>query len=100
MSVRKFQPEASSVQTLFTASLRWPRPYPGYSSTYLLVLDGVYELTAAGQARIIASVEDPAVIGRILVHLEQTKQARGSAADLATAHRARGPPGQRKFDLN
>ena len=53
-----------------------------------------------GQARIIASVEDPAVIGRILAHLEQTKQARGRAADLATAHRARGPPGQREFDLN
>lgn len=53
-----------------------------------------------GKVRIIASVEDPAVIGRILAHLEQTKQARGSAADLATAHRARGPPGQREFDLN
>jgi hypothetical protein len=53
-----------------------------------------------GKVRIIASVEDPAVIGRILAHLEQTTQARGSAADLATAHRARGPPGQREFDLN
>jgi hypothetical protein len=53
-----------------------------------------------GKVRIIASVEDPAVIGRILAHLEQTKPARGSAADLATAHRARGPPGQGEFDLN
>jgi hypothetical protein len=53
-----------------------------------------------GKVRIIASVEDPAVIGGILAHLEQTKQARGSAADLATAHRARGPPGQRELDLN
>ena len=53
-----------------------------------------------GKVKIIASVEDPAVIGRILAHLEQTKQASGSAADLTTAHRARGPPGQREFDLN
>jgi hypothetical protein len=42
----------------------------------------------------------PQVIGRILAHLEQTKPASGSAADLTTAHRARGPPGQGEFDLN
>jgi hypothetical protein len=40
--------------------------------------------------KIMASVEDPAVIGRTLVQLEQTRQASGSAADLTTAHRARG----------
>ena len=53
-----------------------------------------------GKVRIIASIEDPQVIGRILAHLEQTKPASGSAADLTTAHRARGPPGQEEFDLN
>jgi hypothetical protein len=53
-----------------------------------------------GKVRIIASVEDPAVIGQILAYLEQTIQARGSAADLATAHRARGPPGLGELDLN
>lgn len=30
-----------------------------------------------GKVRIIASIEDPQVIGRILAHLEQTRQARG-----------------------
>jgi hypothetical protein len=34
-----------------------------------------------GKVRIIASVEDPEVIGRILAHLERTQQARGSPAD-------------------
>lgn len=53
-----------------------------------------------GKVRIIASIEDPQVIGRILAYLEPTKPASGSAADLTTAHRARGPPGQREFDLN
>jgi hypothetical protein len=53
-----------------------------------------------GKVRIIVSIEDPQVIGRILAHLEQTRQASGSAADLTTAHRARGPPGQGEFDLN
>jgi hypothetical protein len=53
-----------------------------------------------GKVRIIASIEDPQVIGRILAHLEQTKQARGAVADLTTAHRARGPPGQGRLDLN
>lgn len=52
-----------------------------------------------GKVKIIASMEDPQVIGKILAHLEPTEQARRSAADLATAHRARGPPGQGQFDL-
>ncbi len=52
-----------------------------------------------GKVRIIASIADPQVIGRILSHLEPTEQARGSPADLATAHRARGPPGQGQIDL-
>jgi hypothetical protein len=52
-----------------------------------------------GKVRIIASVEDPAVIGRILAHLGQTRQTSGSSGDLTTAHRARGPPGQGEFDL-
>jgi hypothetical protein len=52
-----------------------------------------------GKVRIMASVEDPAVIGRILAHLEQTRQTSGSSGDLTTAHRARGPPGQGEFDL-
>jgi hypothetical protein len=52
-----------------------------------------------GKVRIIASIEDPQVIGRILAHLEPTEQARGSPADLTSAHRARGPPGQGQFDL-
>jgi hypothetical protein len=53
-----------------------------------------------GKVKIIASIEDPAVIGRILAHLEQTRQASGSSGDLTTAHRARGPPGQGRLDLN
>ena len=53
-----------------------------------------------GQVRIIASIEDPAVIGRILAQLEQAEQARGASADLTAAHRPRGPPGQGVLDLN
>lgn len=51
-----------------------------------------------GRVRIIASIEDPALIGRILTHREQ---ARGGAAEAAAAaHRPRGPPGQGRLDLN
>jgi hypothetical protein len=53
-----------------------------------------------GKAKIIASFEDPQVIGRIRAHLEQTRQASGSSGNLTTAHRARGPPGRRELDLN
>ncbi|MCK6372426.1 MAG: hypothetical protein L6Q83_14080, partial [Gammaproteobacteria bacterium] len=52
-----------------------------------------------GKVRIIASIEDPQVIGRILAHLEQIKRRRATPADAATAHRARGPPGQGALDL-
>jgi hypothetical protein len=51
------------------------------------------------KVRIIASIDDPAVIGRILAHLQLREQARGSPADLTPAHRARGPPGQGVLDL-
>jgi len=47
-----------------------------------------------GKVRIIASIEDPVVVGRILSHLEQTERRRAAPADADTAHRARAPPGQ------
>jgi hypothetical protein len=47
-----------------------------------------------GKVRIIASIEDPAVIGRILAHLGQ-----GSSAPLAAAHAPRAPPTQAPLDL-
>ena len=53
-----------------------------------------------GKVRIIASVEDPAVIGKILAHLEHRLQVREVPANAAAANRPRGPPGQGEFDLN
>jgi hypothetical protein len=53
-----------------------------------------------GKVRIIASVEDPAVIGKILAHLEHRMQVREVPANAAAANRPRGPPGQGEFDLN
>jgi hypothetical protein len=53
-----------------------------------------------GNVRIIASIEDPAVVGRILSHLEQAGHAGSAPVDAATAHRARGPPGQGALDLD
>ena len=47
--------------------------------------------------RIIASVEDPAVIGKILAHLEHRMQVREVPANAAAANRPRGPPGQGEF---
>ena len=49
-----------------------------------------------GQVRIIASIEDPAVVGRILAHREQRASA---PADLIPAQGPRGPPAQRLLDL-
>jgi len=49
--------------------------------------------------RIIASIEDPAVVGRILAHLQEREGADSTPADAATAHRARGPPEQGALDL-
>jgi hypothetical protein len=56
--------------------------------------------TARGKVRIIASIEEPAVVGKILAHLEQTERRRAAPADADTAHRARWPPGQGALDLN
>lgn len=53
-----------------------------------------------GKVKIIASIDDPQVIGEILAHLEKAGQAGSTPADVSTAHRARGPPGQGEFDLN
>jgi hypothetical protein len=53
-----------------------------------------------GKVRIIAGIDDPQVIGKILAHLEQIERRRAAPADAATAHRARGPPGQGTRDLN
>ena len=49
-----------------------------------------------GKVRIIASVEDPQVIGRILAQLEQSQSA---PAGLIPAQGPRGPPGQANLDL-
>ena len=49
-----------------------------------------------GKVRIIASVEDPDIIGRILAHREQTAS---SPAGLIPVHGPRGPPGQGQLDL-
>jgi len=51
---------------------------------------------AAGKVKIIASIEDPAVVRRILAHLEQRA---GTAAGFTPAHPVRGPPGQGVLDL-
>ncbi|MCK6371677.1 MAG: hypothetical protein L6Q83_10215, partial [Gammaproteobacteria bacterium] len=53
-----------------------------------------------GKVRIIASIDDPQVIGRILSHLQEREGAGSTPADAATAHRARAPPGQGTRDLN
>jgi hypothetical protein len=47
--------------------------------------------------KIIASIEDPTVIGRILAYLEAGAR---SPADITAAHCPRGPPGQGVLDLN
>lgn len=52
-----------------------------------------------GKVRIIASIEDPQVIGKILAQLQEREGASGVPADLAAAHRARAPPGQGELDL-
>jgi hypothetical protein len=52
-----------------------------------------------GKVRIIASIEDAAVIGQILAHLEQREGASSVLADDALAHGRRGPPRQREFGL-
>ena len=49
-----------------------------------------------GKVKIIASIEDPAVIGRILAYLEMRAR---SPFDITAAHRPRGPPGQLMLDL-
>jgi hypothetical protein len=48
----------------------------------------------AGQVKIIACIEDPAVIERILAHL----QSKASSAELALVPEGRGPPQARLFD--
>ncbi len=50
-----------------------------------------------GKLKIIASVEDPAVVGKSLAHLEQSA---APAAGFAPAHPVRGPPEQGALDLN
>jgi hypothetical protein len=47
--------------------------------------------------KIIASIENPAVVGRILAHLEQVATP---SPLLTPAQRSRGPPGQGLQDLN
>jgi hypothetical protein len=51
--------------------------------------------------KIIASIEDPAVVGRILAHLAQraVPSADVAPADALVAHRPRGPPWQGGLDL-
>jgi hypothetical protein len=53
-----------------------------------------------GKVRVIASVEDPQVVGKILAHLEHRAQVWDVPADAAAANRPRGPPGQGRLDLN
>jgi hypothetical protein len=53
-----------------------------------------------GKVKIIASVEDRQVIGKILACLEQRLQARDPPADIAAASRPRGPLGQGRLDLS
>ena len=48
-----------------------------------------------GKVKVIASIEDPAVIAGILGHLEKAPPSAGIAA----AHRPRGPPGQGWLEL-
>jgi hypothetical protein len=50
-----------------------------------------------GRVKIIASIEDPAVVERILAHLQQRASA---PAETIPAHGPRGPPGQGLLDLN
>jgi hypothetical protein len=52
--------------------------------------------SCGGKVKIIASIEDPAVIGRILVHREQHSPA---PATTAPVHHARAPP-QGVLDLS
>ncbi len=54
-----------------------------------------------GRVKVIASIEDPAVIGRILAHLEhRVAGSAGHPLDGITAPRARGPPGQGELALD
>ena len=48
----------------------------------------------SGQVKIIASIEDPAVIDIILAHLK----GKGPSAELALVPEGRGPPQARLFD--
>jgi hypothetical protein len=50
-----------------------------------------------GKVRIIASIENPEVIGRILAHLEQRA---ATPCELRPAHPPRGPPGQGVLELD
>jgi hypothetical protein len=52
-----------------------------------------------GKVRIIASIEDPDIIGKILSHLQERERARAVPVDERAAHRPRGPPQQGQFDL-
>jgi hypothetical protein len=52
-----------------------------------------------GKLKIIASIEAPAVIARILGHLESQEPARWVPSEETAAHGARDPPGQGELDL-
>jgi hypothetical protein len=53
-----------------------------------------------GRVKVIASIEDAAVIGRILAHLHKVAAASASSLmDGLAAHRPRGPPGQGELAL-
>ena len=53
-----------------------------------------------GKMQIIASVEDPAVIGRILSHLQEREGASRALTEDSAVRGPRGPPGQRTLDLH
>ena len=54
-----------------------------------------------GRVKVIASIEDAAVIGRILAHLQRAEAApERNERDGLAAHRARGPPGQGMLALD
>lgn len=52
-----------------------------------------------GRVRVIASVEDPAVIGKILAHRERRGLDLVAGAGLSGGHGPRGPPGQWGLEL-
>jgi hypothetical protein len=49
--------------------------------------------------KIIASIEDPQVIGQMLAHLQEREGARAQPVDDSAARRPRGPLGEGEFDL-